>query len=117
MLTSTKNPRVAAAARLKKEGLNPIPEIMIPLVGTRNEMALERERLEGVEARLCGSGRALHHNGVGLAVPRQEHRDHQPQRRNCRQALLGLHRPPRMREPCHRFCCLRESVSRVLFLV
>ncbi len=37
-----------AAARLKKEGLNPIPEIMIPLVGTRNEMALERERLEGV---------------------------------------------------------------------
>ena len=37
-----------AAAKLKKEGLNPIPEIMIPLVGTRNEMALERERLEGV---------------------------------------------------------------------
>jgi pyruvate,orthophosphate dikinase len=37
-----------AAARLKQEGLNPIPEIMIPLVGTRNEMALERERLEGV---------------------------------------------------------------------
>src|SRR5438132_11549402 len=37
-----------AAARLKKEGLNPIPEIMIPLVGTRNEMAVERERLEGV---------------------------------------------------------------------
>jgi pyruvate, orthophosphate dikinase len=37
-----------AAARLKKEGLNPVPEIMIPLVGTRNEMALERERLEGV---------------------------------------------------------------------
>jgi pyruvate,orthophosphate dikinase len=37
-----------AAARLKREGLNPIPEIMVPLVGTRNEMALERERLEGV---------------------------------------------------------------------
>ncbi len=37
-----------AAARLKKEGLNPVPEIMIPLVGTRNEMALERERLERV---------------------------------------------------------------------
>jgi pyruvate, orthophosphate dikinase len=37
-----------AAARLKKEGLNPIPEIMVPLVGTRNEMALERDRLEGV---------------------------------------------------------------------
>jgi pyruvate,orthophosphate dikinase len=37
-----------AAARLKKEGMNPVPEIMIPLVGTRNEMALERDRLEGV---------------------------------------------------------------------
>src|SRR5207248_9478505 len=37
-----------AAAKLKREGLNPVPEIMIPLVGTRNEMALERERLEGV---------------------------------------------------------------------
>ena len=37
-----------AAAKLKKEGLNPVPEIMIPLVGTRNEMALERERLEKV---------------------------------------------------------------------
>jgi len=37
-----------AAVRLKKEGLNPVPEIMIPLVGTRNEMALERERLEKV---------------------------------------------------------------------
>ncbi|MGI9148293.1 MAG: pyruvate, phosphate dikinase, partial [Chloroflexota bacterium] len=37
-----------AAAKLKLEGLDPIPEIMIPLVGTRNEMALERGRLEGV---------------------------------------------------------------------
>jgi pyruvate,orthophosphate dikinase len=37
-----------AAAQLKKEGMDPIPEIMVPLVGTRNEMALERERLEGV---------------------------------------------------------------------
>ena len=37
-----------AAAQLKQEGLNPIPEIMVPLVGSRNEMAIERERLEGV---------------------------------------------------------------------
>jgi pyruvate,orthophosphate dikinase len=37
-----------AAARLRNEGLNPVPEIMIPLVGTREEMALERERLEKV---------------------------------------------------------------------
>ncbi len=37
-----------AAARLKKEGKNPIPEIMVPLVGTGAEMALERERLDAV---------------------------------------------------------------------
>ena len=37
-----------AAARLKKEGKNPIPEIMVPLVGTGAEMALERQRLEAV---------------------------------------------------------------------
>jgi pyruvate,orthophosphate dikinase len=37
-----------AAAKLKKEGLNPIPEIMIPLVGTAGEMELQRERLEKV---------------------------------------------------------------------
>jgi len=37
-----------AAARLRAEGGNPVPEIMIPLVGTRNEMALERDRLEPV---------------------------------------------------------------------
>jgi pyruvate, orthophosphate dikinase len=44
-----------AAARLKKEGLNPIPEIMIPLVGTRNEMSVERERLEGVVKGVFGA--------------------------------------------------------------
>jgi pyruvate,orthophosphate dikinase len=37
-----------AAARLKKEGKNPIPEVMVPLVGTAQEMALERQRLEKV---------------------------------------------------------------------
>jgi pyruvate, orthophosphate dikinase len=37
-----------AAARLKKEGKDPIPEIMVPLVGTGAEMALERQRLEEV---------------------------------------------------------------------
>jgi pyruvate, orthophosphate dikinase len=44
-----------ASARLKKEGLNPIPEIMIPLVGTRNEMTVERERLEGVVKGVFGA--------------------------------------------------------------
>jgi pyruvate,orthophosphate dikinase len=37
-----------AAARLKKEGKNPIPEVMVPLVGTAAEMSLERDRLERV---------------------------------------------------------------------
>jgi len=37
-----------AAVRLKKEGKDPIPEIMVPLVGTGAEMALERQRLESV---------------------------------------------------------------------
>ena len=37
-----------AAAKLKKEGKDPIPEIMVPLVGTGAEMALERERLDAV---------------------------------------------------------------------
>jgi pyruvate,orthophosphate dikinase len=37
-----------AAARLKREGKAPQPQIMVPLVGTGQEMALERTRLERV---------------------------------------------------------------------
>ena len=37
-----------AAARLKREGKAPHPQIMVPLVGTGQEMALERTRLERV---------------------------------------------------------------------
>ncbi|MBI2756234.1 MAG: pyruvate, phosphate dikinase [Chloroflexi bacterium] len=37
-----------AAARLKSEGLDPRPKIMIPLVGTRGEMVMERTLLERV---------------------------------------------------------------------
>src|SRR5204863_2792341 len=37
-----------AAVRLKREGKDPIPEIMVPLVGTGAEMRLERQRLEAV---------------------------------------------------------------------
>jgi pyruvate,orthophosphate dikinase len=61
-----------AAARLKKEGLNPIPEIMIPLVGTRNEMALERERLEGVVTDVFkGEGvQVAYKFGACMEVPR-----------------------------------------------
>jgi pyruvate,orthophosphate dikinase len=61
-----------AAARLKKEGLNPIPEIMIPLVGTRNEMALERERLEGVVQDVFASEnvQVAYKFGACMEVPR-----------------------------------------------
>jgi pyruvate,orthophosphate dikinase len=61
-----------AAARLKKEGLNPIPEIMIPLVGTRNEMALERERLESVVTDVFkGEGvQVAYKFGACMEVPR-----------------------------------------------
>jgi pyruvate,orthophosphate dikinase len=61
-----------AAAKLKKEGLNPIPEIMIPLVGTRNEMALERERLEGVVKDVFSSEgvQVAYKFGACMEVPR-----------------------------------------------
>jgi len=62
----------AAAARLKKEGLSPVPEVMIPLVGTRNEMALERERLEGVfKSVVAAEGAEVAYKfGACMEVPR-----------------------------------------------
>jgi len=61
-----------AAAKLKQEGLDPIPEIMIPLVGTRNEMALERDRLEGVVKGVFESQRVqvAYKFGACMEVPR-----------------------------------------------
>jgi pyruvate,orthophosphate dikinase len=61
-----------AAARLKREGLNPTPEIMIPLVGTRNEMALERERLERVVKGVFSSEgvQVAYKFGACMEVPR-----------------------------------------------
>jgi pyruvate,orthophosphate dikinase len=50
-----------AASKLKKEGKNPIPEIMVPLVGTGAEMALERQRLEAVVRQVFAA--------EGVAVP------------------------------------------------
>jgi pyruvate,orthophosphate dikinase len=61
-----------AAARLRKEGLNPVPEIMIPLVGSRNEMAIERDRLESVFNRTVSSEGAnvAYKFGACMEVPR-----------------------------------------------
>ncbi len=41
-----------AAAKLKKEGLNPRPEVMIPLVGHVNEMRIMRERVVEIAKRV-----------------------------------------------------------------
>jgi pyruvate, orthophosphate dikinase len=61
-----------AAARLRQEGGNPVPEIMIPLVGSRNEMAIERQRLESVfTAALKEAGVEVAYKfGACMEVPR-----------------------------------------------
>ncbi|WP_417142969.1 putative PEP-binding protein, partial [Raoultibacter massiliensis] len=52
-----------AAARLKKEGLDPKPEIMIPLVSVLPELAVLREECEEVIAQVCKE------EGVELDIP------------------------------------------------
>ncbi len=52
-----------AAAELKKEGLNPMPEVMIPLVSTLPELSVLREECEEVISRVCQE------EGVELDIP------------------------------------------------
>jgi pyruvate,orthophosphate dikinase len=52
-----------ACARLKKEGLDPKPEVMIPLVSTVNELARMRTQAEGVIAEVSEA------EGVELEIP------------------------------------------------
>ena len=52
-----------AAARLKKEGLDPKPEIMIPLVSVLAELSTLREECEAVIAQVCEE------EGVELEIP------------------------------------------------
>ena len=61
-----------AAARLKKEGKDPMPRIMIPLVGTAREMEIERSRLESViKAVLAEEGAVVSYQlGTMIEVPR-----------------------------------------------
>ena len=50
-----------AAARLKKEGFNPCPEIMVPLISTVEELKLVRSQIEDVvEAVAESEGVELH---------------------------------------------------------
>ena len=52
-----------AAARLKKEGLDPEPEIMIPLVSVLPELETLRAEVEAVIAEVCrGRGRGAGHS-------------------------------------------------------
>ncbi len=53
----------SAAAKLKKEGFDPKPEIMVPLVSTVNELARLREVAEGVIAEVAEEA------GVALDIP------------------------------------------------
>lgn len=53
----------SAMAKLKKEGLDPRPEIMIPLVSTVNELAYMRSNAEAVIAEVSES------EGVELEIP------------------------------------------------
>jgi pyruvate,orthophosphate dikinase len=52
-----------ACARLKKEGLDPKPEVMIPLVSTVNELARMRSQAEGVIAEVAQA------EGTELEIP------------------------------------------------
>ncbi len=57
-----------AAAKLKKEGLNPKPEVMIPLVGHVNEMRIMRERVVEIARRVMAEEGVEIHFKVGTMV-------------------------------------------------
>ncbi len=63
---------LAAAARVAAEGVKPLPEIMIPLVGHVNELRETREILEGEVARIIeASGQQVEYKfGTMIEVPR-----------------------------------------------
>ena len=63
---------LAGAARVAAEGLTPLPEIMIPLVGHVNELAETREILEAEVARIVeASGQQVDYKfGTMIEVPR-----------------------------------------------
>jgi pyruvate,orthophosphate dikinase len=57
-----------AAAKLKKEGLNPKPEVMIPLVGHVNEMRIMRERVVEIARKVMAEEGVEIHFKVGTMV-------------------------------------------------
>ncbi|HEY8417673.1 MAG TPA: putative PEP-binding protein, partial [Limnochordales bacterium] len=61
-----------AASRLKKEGGNPVPEVMIPLVGTVEELKILKQRIRQVAERvLAEEGVSIPYTiGTMIEVPR-----------------------------------------------
>lgn len=59
---------VSAAAELKKQGLNPRPEIMVPLVGSITELGLIRSRAEKVIGEVCGNARVTLDIPIGCMI-------------------------------------------------
>lgn len=63
---------IRASCQLKSQGVDAIPEIMIPLVGHRNELAVVREQLERVaKEEMEGAGVTVAYSfGTMIEVPR-----------------------------------------------
>jgi len=63
---------LSAALELRREGVDARPEIMVPLVGTKNEMSFARHRIERVaEETLKGADVEVHYKiGTMIEIPR-----------------------------------------------
>jgi pyruvate,orthophosphate dikinase len=61
-----------AAAELKKQGKNPMPEIMVPLVGAIQELEVVKEEAEGILKEVYGAAGVDVHPPIGtmIEVPR-----------------------------------------------
>jgi pyruvate,orthophosphate dikinase len=61
-----------AAAELKKQGKNPMPEIMVPLVGAIQELEVVKEEAEGILKEVYGAAGVDVHTPIGtmIEVPR-----------------------------------------------
>jgi len=63
---------LTAAVELQGEGVDVRPEIMVPLVGTANEMKTAKERIERVASEVLGESNAAVHYKIGtmIEIPR-----------------------------------------------
>ena len=61
---------IEAAVRVKEEGKEIFPEIMIPLIGHTNELRVLRERLEPVAKEAMGKTEVKYEFGTMIEIPR-----------------------------------------------